>query len=241
MRISVAQIRSAKGDVPFNIASHKKLIDAAVAGGAQLIIFPELSLTGYEPTLAKELAVEVNDSRFDIFQQISDLRNISIGAGIPTKDKGGICISMLLFQPGKPRRVYSKKYIHPDEEPFFVSGQNFPVLEFEIKIGLAICYEISVEDHLREALDCSASIYLASVAKFTGGIDKALMRLSDISEKHSMQVLMANCIGEADGCHCAGRSSYWNTQGELIAQLDDTSEGVLIVDTETQTATVITQ
>lgn len=240
MKVSIAQIKSVKGDISANIASHKKLIDAAVVAGAGLIIFPELSLTGYEPSLAKSLAVEVNDTRLDIFQQISDLNNIVIGAGIPTKHEEGVYISMLLFQPNKLRRVYSKKYIHPDEEPFFVKGENFSVLDLEKKIGLAICYEISVEDHLQEALDCGAVIYLASVAKFTGGINKALMRLSEIARAYSMQVLMANCIGETDGCQCAGKSSYWNDHGKLIAQLNDTSEGMLLVDTETQTATIIT-
>jgi hypothetical protein len=57
MKIAVAQTRAVIGDIGANVASHLELIELAVAcGGAQFIAFPELSLTGYEPRLAKELA-----------------------------------------------------------------------------------------------------------------------------------------------------------------------------------------
>jgi len=128
MKICAAQTRPIKGDIRGNIANHKKLIDQAVADGAGLVIFPELSLTGYEPTLAKELAVEQGDTRFDDFQAMSDADGITIGVGVPTKNEKGVCISMLLFQPHKARRAYSKSYLHPDEEAFFVcSRRAFPV------------------------------------------------------------------------------------------------------------------
>ncbi len=85
MKICVAQTKPVKGDIQRNIENHKKLIDMAASHGADIIIFPELSLTGYEPTLAKELATTQDDSRFDDFQQISDRRQITIGIGVPTK------------------------------------------------------------------------------------------------------------------------------------------------------------
>jgi hypothetical protein len=45
---------------------------------------------------------------------------------------------------------------------------------------------------------------------------------------------MANCIGECDGFECAGLTSIWNNEGLLAGQLDDTCEGILVIDTETQ-------
>ena len=53
MRISVAQIESVKGDIANNIIKHKKVINLAIKNKVEVIVFPELSLTGYEPTLAK--------------------------------------------------------------------------------------------------------------------------------------------------------------------------------------------
>ena len=235
MKICVAQTRPVKGDIQSNIGHHKKLINLAVFHGADIIIFPELSLTGYEPTLAKELATHQDDRRLDDFQKISDTQQITIGVGVPTKNTTGICISMVLFQPHKARQTYSKKYLHPDEEEFFVSGQSFTGLKVnKTNIALGICYEISVPEHAENAFESGAEIYIASVAKFLNGIDKALKRLSDIASTYDMTVLMANCVGPCDGEECAGKTSIWNNKGLLAGQLNNTNEGIVIIDTDTQ-------
>jgi predicted amidohydrolase len=54
MKIAVAQTRPIKGDISTNIKTHKKLIDLAISYKVDTIFFPELSITGYEPELAKE-------------------------------------------------------------------------------------------------------------------------------------------------------------------------------------------
>lgn len=231
MKICVAQTYPVKGDVQHNIENHKKLIAQAVGQKADLIVFPELSLTGYEPTLAKELAITKEDNRLCDFQILSDEHGITIGVGAPTKSDLGICISMILFQPNQPRITYSKKYLHADEEPFFVAGDNLPCLKIkDTNIAFAICYEISIDKHVEQAHKTGASIYLASVAKFESGIEKALQRLSNIAKTYSMTVLMSNCVGISDGQQCAGKTSIWNSKGVLVHQLDETKEGVLMVD-----------
>lgn len=200
-----------------------------------MVVFPELSLTGYEPGLAIELATDQDDSRFDDFQKISDTREITVGVGVPTKSGAGICISMVLFQPRQAKRTYSKTYLHPDEEAFFVAGQSSPELKVNgTHITLSICYEISVPEHLETALKSEPTIYVASVAKCVNGIGKALERLSGIAKTHSMAVLMSSSVGPSDGTICAGKSSVWNSQGTLLGQLNETSEGIIMLDTETQ-------
>jgi predicted amidohydrolase len=235
MKICVAQTRPIKGDIKRNIATHKKLIDLAVFQGADTVIFPELSLTGYEPELSKELATNPDDSRFDDFQMIADTKQITIGVGVPTKNQTGICISMLLFQPYKARQTYSKKYLHSDEEEFFISGQNHTgLIDNKTKIALAICYELSVSEHSENAFKSGAEFYIASVAKSVNQVDKAIESLSGIATKYSMTVLMSNCVGQSGGMECGGKTSILNNKGLLVGQLDDTNEGVVMIDTDTQ-------
>jgi predicted amidohydrolase len=223
MKICVAQTRPIKGDIQSNIDHHKKLIDLAISNGADIVIFPELSLTGYEPKLAKALATNQDDRRFDDFQKISNTQQMTIGVGVPTKNNTGVCISMVLFQPHQARRMYSKKYLHPDEEEFFVSGQNFPSLKInKIDIALAICYELSVPDHAEKAFKSGAEIYIASVAKSVNGVNKASKRLSDIAHKYSMTVLMSNCVGQSEDFESAGKTAIWNDKGLLVGQLFST-------------------
>jgi predicted amidohydrolase len=235
MRIGAVQTRPLTGNLQGNIANHKQWIERAVADGVDLVMFPELSLTGYEPTLAKALATEQDDPRLDDLQALSDAHGITIGVGAPTKQEAGICISLLLFQPHGARYVYSKSYLHPDEEAFFVPGRRAPHVQVNhTKIALAICYEISVAEHLESALKSGPGIYVASVAKFVHGINKALERLSSIARDGALPVLMSNCVGVADGGQCAGKTSVWNKRGVLIGQLNESDEGMLIFDTNTQ-------
>ena len=235
MRICVAQTRPIQGDIPGNIENHKKLIDLAVAHGADTVIFPELSLTGYEPTLAKALAVNKDDNRFDDFQTIADSQQITIGVGVPTKSNGHTCISTIIFQPHQARQLYSKQYLHVDEEPFFIGGQSSPgLLGVKTNVALAICYELSVPAHAQQAFASGADIYVASVAKSADGVEQASKRLADIARTYAMTVLMSNCIGPSDDFMSAGKTAVWNDKGLLLEQLDDTQEGILIFDTDSQ-------
>jgi predicted amidohydrolase len=235
MKICAAQTRPVKGNIQQNIINHKKLIELALSHGADAIIFPELSITGYEPGLANELATNEDDSRFNDFQKISDNSNITIGIGVPTKQAAGVCISMVIFQPDKPRQTYSKKYMHSSEDDFFVSGQNRTNLTgSKNNIAIAICYELSVAEHSENAFKNGATIYAASVVESVNGVDKALKNLSGIGNKYSMTVLMANCIGQTGIYNCPGKSSVWNSKGELLGQLNDEKEGIIMVDTETE-------
>lgn len=234
MKICLAQIKPIKGDIQSNIHHHKIWINLAVSKGADLIFFPELSLTGYEPKLARVLATNQEDKRLDEFQTISDTKSITISVGLPTKDKFGVRISMILFQPNKERITYSKQYLHQDELPYFVQGQQQVILIMDsIKIAPAICFESLLPDHAEKVFNSGAGIYMTSVAKSAKGVAKAYGHYSRIAKRYSMTVLMANCLGHCDDFESVGKSSIWNKNGLLLGQLDDAKEGILGVDTDT--------
>jgi len=83
MRIAISQIESIKGNIEKNIENHLKWIEKAIQNNADLVIFPELSLTGYEPGLAGSLATNQDDTRLDKMQSLSDMNRITIGVGLP--------------------------------------------------------------------------------------------------------------------------------------------------------------
>lgn len=235
MKISVAQNKPAIGNIEANIKKHRELVELAAADGADIIIFPELSLSGYEPNIASQVATTLDDIRLAALQELSNKHKIVIGAGIPIKSKRGITITMLIFQPGLEISTYSKKYLHPDEEPVFVSGENFSsFIVNDTKIALAICYEISIPQHAHDAAKDKPVVYIASVAKFRRHMESTTATLSDTAKKYSMNVMMANCLGLCDGEECAGSSLVVNDKGVVMDQLDDTREGVLIFDLKTK-------
>jgi predicted amidohydrolase len=235
MKIAVAQIIPVRGNIPANIERHQKLIDLAVSEKSDAIFFPELSMTGYEPELAKELATNPDDKVFDVLQKISNQNNITIGFGMPTATSAGIRISMIILQPDKPRQTYSKQQLHTDELPYFVSGEKQTILTVDNKkIAPAICYESLQPTHSDHAKMLGAEIYVASVAKSQNGIDKAMKHYPQVAQIHSMPVLMSNCVGYCGGFLSVGQTSVWAKHGVLLSQLNNTDEGMLVFDTETE-------
>ena len=234
MKICVAQIKPFKGAIKKNIASHLELIALAIDAQVSAVFFPELSMTGYEPDLASSLATTQNDERFDVFQKISDTKNITIGFCVPTVGVSKPLVSMLIFQPTKERLTYSKQYLYQGEERYFESGQKHCFIQIGAqKIAAAICYESTVPEHSEAAISQSATIYVAAVMTSLSGVNKKLNALSSVARKHKIIVLMANFVGISGGSESAGRSSIWNQKGDLKGQMNSKAEGLLIYDTNT--------
>ena len=235
MRIAIAQIEAIKGNIEKNLENHLKWIKEAIQNKADIVVFPELSLTGYEPDLAQSLATNQDDTRLEEMQHLSDRNGITIGVGLPTKAESDTFISMIIFQPHKERITYSKQYLYPPEEPIFKAGKNPLVLNFETEVvSPAICYEVSNKAHCEFAKRNNATIYIASVLSSIDGIDAELKKLSDIAKNNNLVTFMANYVGKSGGYECAGKSSVWDTTGKLIGQLGTETEGILIYDTETK-------
>lgn len=235
MKIALAQISPEKGNIVQNIQIHREWIQKAVNEEVNLIIFPELSITGYEPTLAKTLATPPSDNRFEIFQKLSNQHQIIIGIGAPVKRGANINIGLILFHPNQPRQVYNKKYLHEDELPFFESIQNQELLIRGTKIALAICYELSIPTHFNDAYKDGAKIYLASVAKTESGVQSSSKRMQEISIAYNIPTLMVNCIGFCDNFESAGQSAVWDDKGNLLGRLSNKEQGLLIFDTKKKT------
>jgi predicted amidohydrolase len=233
MRICVAQLRPTPGDIEANVRKHDALLALAISKNAHMVCFPELSLTGYEPKLAKQLATTYDDPRLDIFQKIADSESVYIAVGLPTISERGARIGMVVFQPMRPLVSYAKQQLHADELPYFVEGEHQLVLDAaNQRIVPAICYESLQDSHAEKAAELGADIYLASVAKSAHVAAKAFLHYPEVARRYSMTVLMANCVGPSDDFVAVGGSSVWNSRGELLTRLDAEHEGIVLYDTE---------
>lgn len=240
MIIAIAQLDSIAGDIHANLSAHQQMIAKAAAQGAALVVFSELSLTGYEPTLAEALAISPHDARLDTLQMQADALAVSIAVGVPIRHDSRVYIGMLIFCPHLPRQVYTKQYLHPDEQPFFAGGMISDLFWLNGQgVAPAICYEIFVPQHAQIAHEHQATVYMASVAKSTTGVAKAHQRLAEVARTYQMVVVMANAVGNNDNFVSAGQSAIWNCRGELIIQLNAQEQGILAYDTEDDTAWVL--
>lgn len=236
MKICIAQTKPAKGDIAENLRQHVAFIERALLHSPSMIVFPELSLTGYEPDLAKVLATTQEDRRLDVLQALSDENNLTIGVGLPTKTGDETPrISMVLFRPRQAPVTYSKCYLFATEEGIFSAGEEPLVMPVGGEIvAPAICYELSNPKHSEYAYQQRSGVYIASVLNSVSGVDADLIKLEAIAKRYKMNVFMANYVGISGGYNCAGKSSVWNKDGVLVAQLDGANEGLIIFDTKSE-------
>ena len=234
MKLAIAQTQPSKGAIEENIRHHQSWVLKAANDSADLIVFPELSLTSYEPSLAANLAMTIKDSRLAVFQTLSDEHHISIALGAPTRKNNKIHISMLIFRPNKDVKVYHKQYLHADEKPFFDSGSEQLVFNCANEvIAPAICYEALQPEHSKLASTAGATLYLTSVAKPIKGVEAAYTHFPIIASKYKMPVIMCNSIGPCDDFISAGASGVWHSNGTLLAHLNtEEEEGMLLFDTD---------
>lgn len=226
--IALAQISSHKGDLSSNIQKHIFYIKEAAKRGAEIIVFPELSLLGYHPSLAADKALSLSDSKLSIFAQLAKELKISILLGFPLKTDQLPAIAMGIFTPEEAPAAYCKTMLHQDEEAFFASGKNQIVLHHKNNVlALAICYESMQKRHLTNALSLGANHYLASVAKEEKGMELALSYFSTTAKVHKLAIYCCNAVGNGEGFENAGNSTVWDEHGNVVSQLGN-EEGLII-------------
>ncbi|WDY60412.1 carbon-nitrogen hydrolase family protein [Pseudomonas sp. PSKL.D1] len=240
MKLCAVQLASRQGDLQGNLTRHQQCIEQAAAHGAQLVVFPELSLTGYEPTLARQLALPAGSEWLHPLQGQCDRLAITAAVGLPLATARGIQIGMLILRPGQPRQVYAKQRLHADELPFFAPGDQPLVFSQDgLQVAPAICYESMFIEHAEHAKALGAQLYLVSVAKTAKGIREGYEHYPQVARTLAMPVLMANCVGPADTFVGAGGSTAWDDQGNLLATLGEHEEGMLLLDIGACTAVAL--
>jgi predicted amidohydrolase len=142
IRVALAQIAPELGHFEANLARHHALLEEARAGGADLVVFPELGLTGYQlQDLAAEVAVRLDDRR------VADLAAATRGlsAVISLVEESAdhrLFIAALLLEDGEIRHVHRKLYLPTyglfDERRFFAAGDLLRAVPSRLGVGLGI-------------------------------------------------------------------------------------------------------
>lgn len=240
--ISVAQTCPVKGDVSANIDEHLKLIDLAALEMAQVVVFPELSLTGYEIELASELAFSEHDPRLAPLLDAASARSVTIIAGAPIRIEERLHIAAFILGPDRTATFYTKRrlgafgasargdgIVPPAEATVFQPGDRNPLVRFGANIAaVAVCADIAQPLHSQHAADRGANAYLASMFVIPSEFEEDSAKLSRYAAQHSMAVALANFGSPTGGLAAAGRSSIWSQRGELLARLSSSGAGVAV-------------
>jgi predicted amidohydrolase len=232
MILASAQTKPKQGDIESNLIDHYRMIDLASKNNVDLIVFPEMSITGYEREKAKDLAFTVTDSRLDRLRQLSVDSKMILIVGAPIQSNDKLYIGAFILKPDHSISIYTKQYLHSGEEKFFDSSFDFnPLIDVNNEqFSIAICADIVNPKHAESANKNGVSLYIASIFFTPNGIADAHKMLSDYSRQYRMNVLMSNYCGQSWGFDSGGQSAFWDKNGDLITSLDKTVSGLLIVE-----------
>ncbi len=234
MKIAAAQIASKEGPEASNLEEHYRLIRLAAEQGVQLLIFPELSITGYTREHAAKQSFSPEDKRLQTLKALSVQSKMTLVVGAPIQVKDQLHIgSFILFPDGK-QDIYTKQFLHPGEEISYSPSFAYnPHWSFESeKVALAICADIDHPVHAEQAKANGASLYLASIFFSKNGIAKGHSALGTYAKEYGLHVLMSNFTGPHWNTESAGQSAFWNRDGVMLGALDCDSVGLLIAEGE---------
>jgi len=232
MRIAAAQIAAVVGDIEGNFNRHLEMIDIAIANQADLIVFPEMSITGYCRKEAKNLVIASTNPIITEFKKISDRNDLMIIAGAPINIEFRLFIGAYILQPNQEPEVYTKQFLHEGESEFYSSSFDYnPIIRFkEESIQFAICADINHPQHPKNAKANNCTLYVPSIFYSQKGIGEGHEILAKYAEKNSLQVLMSNYSGDLWGMKAGGKSAFWDKNGIKILQLSGDEEGLLLLE-----------
>jgi predicted amidohydrolase len=228
--------------VEANLVEHRRLVELAASHGAHVVVFPELSLTGYELELAEELAMSKDDPRLSTLADAAVAHSLTIIAGAPVRNGRALHIGAFIVSPERTMSLYTKQHlgafgesarrdgrVPPPEASVFEPGELDPLVPFAGGPGaVAICADIGRASHPKRAAERGAKAYLASMFVIPSDFDGDSSRLCRYAAEHSMLVAFSNFGSPTGGLASAGRSSIWSEQGELLVELPSSGSGVAV-------------
>jgi predicted amidohydrolase len=237
LKIAVAQIPSRRGDIASNLQMHLSAIGKAAAEGVDYVVFPELSLTGYEPELASALAFSPADERLRPLIEAAKKHDLIIGVGVPLASDELPKIGLAVIFPSGHVEAYEKIYLHHGEEKYFSAGRVHHFVTVNgFRIANAICADTNNPMHAEHCAKASADVYVAGVLFTESGYIADETKLYSYARQYNMLVAIANHNVTTGGWKPCGKSAIWSPAGK-IASVDETQTALVIAELNGKTWT----
>jgi NAD+ synthase (glutamine-hydrolysing) len=247
MRVAIAQINLHVGDIAGNAA--KMLECAATARDrhrADLVVFPELALTGYPPDdllLRPGLHSQV---RIALGRMAGAARGIDMLLGYPESADGRIYNSCAWLRDGAVAANYRKRVLPNygvfDEKRHFTPGEDVRIVSAHgIPIALSICEDLWEPEHARECAAQRAQLLININASpyNTGKLQERLTLLERRRSESGLSIIYANLVGGQDELVFDGGSLAIDGSGKLSLVAPQFTEGMHVLDAETRGGAVL--
>jgi predicted amidohydrolase len=220
--IAVAQPRCVAHDVAANARAHAVLVREAAA---RVVVFPEMSLTGYEFGADP---VAVDDPRLAPLVDACAATGTLALAGAPVPGSAGgtggpVHIGILAVDGGGARVAYRKMCLGGGEGERFTPGPGPAVVEVDgWRLGLAVCKDTGVPEQAEATAALGIDAYVAGVLERAADVAVIAERAHRIATTHGVWVAIASFAGATGEGYvdALGQSGVWSPRGHEVARTD---------------------
>lgn len=254
MKVALAQVNTTVGDLSGNEAKILEAYRRGVEAGAEVVVFPELAITGYPPRDLLQRSGFIRDNLAVLDRLAAATRGTGMLVGYvglnearPGREATN---AVALLQGGKVLATRTKillpTYDVFDEDRYFEAARENAVVEFNgRKIGLTICEDVWNDEDFwderryrrnpaRELVDAGAEI-LFNISASPWHLGKEEMRvrmLSSLAGRLGRPFVYCNAVGGNDELVFDGRSAGFDARGRLVACGEMFREDLVIFDTD---------
>ena len=244
MKIGICQINPTVGAINKNKQLILDYYDKSIAQGAELVVFPELAVTGYPPQdlLLRDHFLTSTAAALD---EIASHTSTPMILGSTLVENNNLFNCSFICENGKILGHY-KKILLPtydvfDEDRYFKSGDKSSIFELKIsneskRIGLQICEDLWDQNYsidLAESIKNSNADMIINISASPFGDDRLIERSNLIQEKvqkTGLPFIYCNLVGSQDELIFDGQSLVYDNEANLIAKAKAFSEDLMIVD-----------
>jgi predicted amidohydrolase len=240
VRIGAVQLDVVEGDPDATTKKVCSWVDEAAGAGVDLLLFPELVLAGgYSLGDGfREVAEAADGPRLARVRERAARHGMHVIVGFAERgEAGSIYNSAAICGPdGSVLGVYRKTHIFSATESFFVPGDELSVFDVAFgRIGIPICYDLEFPEPARVLCLAGAEILLSMAAHWEGtgtvGTPEGFIRTiySARALENRIPVVLCNRVGydEGLGDRFIGLSRIVDSEGEVVAEMSDDSEGMI--------------
>ena len=239
MRLALAQMNTVVGDLDGNVERIAGRLAEARDAGADLVLFPELAVTGYPPEDLLLRPGFIRAARRRVEELATRTHGITALVGAPHLD-ADLYNACFVLADGEIKGVYRKRFLPNygvfDEDRYFAPGNDLFLLRFgEVLVGPTICEDIWQPGPPATDLALAGAQLIANISAspFHVGKDREREEMLRVRARdNSCFVALCNAVGGQDELLFDGNSVVIDDEGEVVARAPGFEEALLVVDVD---------
>lgn len=228
----IEQRSPALTDVEANAATVRRAVEDARDDGVNLLVFPELFLTGYHVTEGDPEALTADAAEaLDELAPLTDGLTVVVGA--PVEEEGDRYNSAAVLSDGARLGAYHKTHLYGDEHDAFVPGDSFPVFETDAcDLGVQVCYDAEFPEPARQLTLGGAEVIVTIFANMHPFEDDQTIYHRARAIENVRPHVVCNRVGTECGVDFFGKSGVVNARGEDVLVAGEDVSASLTADVE---------